>query len=153
VSSIDRPNSNVTLCKNLLQSFATNPMRRESPWSTLSLGLEALMFAMDTVAAIGLRTDCKSFDLEPFITCLIQSKSMTPASDAPSAFEPVPRTFLKWFPGMAVKQLKSHPRLGLRTVLVANVAKRLAPPTSSVSGSIWVRKQLAAWVWRTRVYL
>jgi hypothetical protein len=55
---------------------------------------------------------------------------MTPASDALSVFEPALRTSLRWSHGTAAVQLKLLRLLGRKIALVANVAKRLAQPTS-----------------------
>jgi hypothetical protein len=71
---------------------------------------------------------------------------MTPVLAARSACEPAQRTFLKWFLGMAARQVKLLPLPGLKIALVANVAKRLAQPTSLAFGFIWALKQREAWV-------
>jgi hypothetical protein len=68
--------------------------------------------------------------LEPLYQCLIQSKSTTPVSDAPSVFELVLLTFWRWFPGMAARQVRSHLHLAQKTVLGASAAKLLVPQTS-----------------------
>jgi hypothetical protein len=51
---------------------------------------------------------------------------------------------------MAVGQVKLHPRPEPKIVLAANVARRLAQPTSSASGFISVLKLLAVWVSLTK---
>jgi hypothetical protein len=71
---------------------------------------------------------------------------MTPALAARSVCGLAQRTFLKWFLGMAAKQVKLRPRPGLRIVWAANVAKRLALRISLAFEFILVLKPHEAWV-------
>lgn len=60
----------------------------------------------------------------------MQSKFMTPVSDALNAYVHALAMFWKWFLGTDVRRLKSLLLPVPRTALVANVAKQLAPLTS-----------------------
>jgi hypothetical protein len=71
---------------------------------------------------------------------------MTPALAARNACGLAQRTFLKWFLGMAAKQVKLLPLPGLKIALAANVAKRLAQRISLAFGFTLVLKPLEAWV-------
>jgi hypothetical protein len=120
-----------------MQSFATTDKIVLTPSSTLNIDSDVQ--SSETVVTLGVTgftigpmdyRCCKRTDLEPFLTCLIQSKSMTPASDAPSVFELAPRTSLRWFLGTAAVQAKLRRLLVRKIASVANVAKRLARLTS-----------------------
>jgi hypothetical protein len=71
---------------------------------------------------------------------------MTLALAAPNAFGLAPPTFLRWFPGTVVRQVKLLLLPELKTVSVVSGVKQLALLTFSVFAFIWAQKQPAVWV-------
>jgi hypothetical protein len=104
------------------------PFPREGSSGDVNLALTLKLSAVQSTARLADRCcEVSSIHLEPFIICLIRSKSMTPALGAPNASAPVLLTFWKWFPGMVARRVKLPRRHEQKTALAASGAKLLAP--------------------------